>query len=223
MNSSGKNTSYSDVCTLANTCHLDVFGAFQPVASDGAPAECKTLLLLGSREPGFWNFLASEPEFHDNHSDPVDRWSKRVITNLANTMNGIAVFPFGGPPYSPFISWAQRTGRAWASPVSLLVHDTAGLLLSYRGAIALNQRLTLPAMPTCPCDTCTDRPCLSACPVEAIDASGYDLNACHAYLDTNSGQTCMTGGCAVRRACPVSQTYGRRAVQSAHHMKAFHS
>ena len=223
MKSANKNNSYSDNCALVGPYHLDVFGAFYPEPDDATPSGCKTMLLLGPKEPGFWGFVTSEPEFQDKFPDPVDRWSERIITNLADTLNGIAVFPFGGPPYAPFISWASRTGRAWSSPVSLLVHDTAGLFLSYRGAISVNDLLALPAMPPCPCDVCTDRPCLSACPVEAIDASGYDLSACHTYLDTNSGRTCMTNGCAVRRSCPVSQTYGRRAVQSAHHMKAFHS
>jgi hypothetical protein len=208
---------------MAGSQHLDVFGAFHPEPSDGAPAGCKTMLLLGPKEPGFWGFVISEPEFRDNLADPVDRWSERAITNLASILDGIAVFPFGGPPHAPFISWALRTGRAWSSPVSFLVHDTAGLFLSYRGAIALNERVLLPATPLSPCDACTERPCLSACPARAIDALGYDLNACHAYLDTDSGQTCLTNGCAVRRACPVSQSYGRQAVQSAHHMKAFHT
>ena len=32
---------------------------------------------------------------------------------------------------------------------------------------------------------------------------------------------CMSKGCAVRRACPVSQSYGRMEDQSAFHMRAF--
>jgi epoxyqueuosine reductase len=216
MKSANKNTPYSDIRALVGEYHLNVFGAFYPEPEDAAPSGCKTMLLLGPKEPGFWGFVTAEPEFQDKFPDPVDRWSKRVITNLADTLDGIAVFPFGGPPYAPFISWAQRTGRAWTSPVSLLVHDTAGLFLSYRGAIALKDRIALPNSPP-------DRPCLSACPAEALNGNGYDLNACHAFLNTISGQDCMTGGCAVRRSCPVSQSHGRRAVQSAHHMKAFHS
>jgi hypothetical protein len=223
MTSSGKSSAISDIKALVNSHHLDVFGAFHTRSGDCAPAGCKTMVLLGPKEPGFWGFVTSEPEFHDKLPDPIDRWSARVITNLASAMDGIAVFPFGGPPYAPFISWALRTGRAWSSPVSLLVHDTAGLFLSYRGAIALKQQVELPTTPSCPCDACTDRPCLSACPANAIDALRYDLNKCHSYLDTDSGQGCMTRGCTVRRACPVSQSYGRRTVQSAHHMKAFHT
>ena len=48
-----------------------------------------------------------------------------------------ALFPFGGPPWLPFPAWARRTGRAWDSPVGLLVQRRPGLFVSYRGALAL--------------------------------------------------------------------------------------
>jgi len=56
----------------------------------------------------------------------------------------------------------------------------------------------------------------------AFTEAGYDVPACHAFLDTSAGQDCLTTGCAVRRACPVSQSYGRVPEQSAYHMRQFH-
>ncbi len=181
-----------------------------------------TLLLLGPQEPGFWQAVGATPEFHDDRPDPLDRWSQRIVTVLADTFGGRALFPFGGPPYLPFTGWALRSGRAWKSPVGLLIHDSAGLMVSYRGAVALPDRIALPLSSPCPCDVCAGQPCLTACPVKALGTSGYDLAACHAYLDSGPGKDCMLRGCAVRRACPVSQRYGRTAEQSAYHMKAFH-
>lgn len=220
MVNSDNATDYSDIRSRVSKFHLDIFGGFHPTPDDGAPEGCETLLLLGPKEPGFWDFITASSEFRG--SNPVDRWSEKIIGALAEDLGGVSVFPFGGPPYAPFISWAIRSGRAWVSPVSLLVHDTAGLFISYRGAIALNERIELPIPGPCPCEACLERPCLPACPVGALGGAGYDLAACHTFLDTSAGETCMAAGCNVRRACPVSQTYGRRAVQSAHHMKAFH-
>ncbi|MHC0054283.1 ferredoxin [Actibacterium sp. D379-3] len=213
---------YDTLRTRVRAAHLDIFGAFHPGPDDGAPKGCGTLVLLGPLEPGFWPHVRAAPEFHDGAGDPLDRWSARVIGALAADLNAVAVFPFGGPPFQPFIRWAQCSGRAWASPVSLLVHDVAGLFASYRGALALNDVLDLPALPPCPCDTCVDRPCAHACPVGALGAGGYDLAACHGFLDSAPGQDCLQNGCAVRRACPVSETYGRMPAQSAFHMAAFH-
>lgn len=201
---------------------LTVLGAFHGDAETNLPNGAQTLVLLGPNEPGFWDHVTLSPEFADNAPDPLDRWSSRIISRLAEDLGARALFPFGGPPYQPFIAWALKSGRAWQSPVTLLVHDRAGLMVSYRGALAFDERLDLPAPAPCPCDTCEDKPCLVACPVNALANSAYDLAACHGYLDTRPGQECLTRGCAARRACPVSQSYGRNPAQSAFHMKAFH-
>ncbi|WP_413872531.1 ferredoxin [Albidovulum sp.] len=216
-------TAYDDIAAGAAGAALDIFGAFHPKAGDGMPEGSGTLFLLGPREPGFWATFTASPEWQDGAADPMDRWSVRVLGRLAEDMGGRALFPFGGPPHHPFFAWALRSGRAFASPATLLVHDTAGLMVSYRGAIALPDRIDLPAPPgVSPCESCVDRPCLSACPPRALTAGGYDLAACHAFLDTAPGAECLSAGCLVRRACPVSHRYGRLPEQSAHHMRLFH-
>lgn len=216
-------TRYDDIALRAGGVGLDIFGAFHPKEGDMAPENSGTLLLLGPREPGFWATLTAAQEWLDGAADPVDRWSARVVGDLARDIGGRALFPFGGPPHHPFFAWALRSGRAFASPATLLVHDTAGLMLSYRGAIALPDRIELPAAPIAsPCESCRGQPCLSACPPRALAAAGYNLPACHAFLDTGPGVECLSAGCLVRRACPISQAYGRLPEQSAYHMRLFH-
>jgi len=213
---------YHQIADRVAAEHLEIFGGFHPGATDSDLAGFETLLLLGPHEPGFWAHVQASPEFAKPQRDPLDRWSARVIGDLATELGATALFPFGGPPYRPFIAWARKSGRAWASPVGLLVHDRAGLMVSYRGALALPWRLDLPPTPANPCESCANRPCLSACPVGALAESAYDLAACHDYLDAAPGQDCLNQGCAARRACPVSRRYGRKTAQSAFHMKAFH-
>jgi epoxyqueuosine reductase len=201
---------------------LEVLGGFAvDQDEDGLPKGTRTLLLLGPAEPGFWPHLTAQPEWLDGAEDPVDRWSRRVIGRLACDLGAKALFPFGGPPYHPFYAWALRTGQVWDSPVRLLVHARQGLMVSFRGALALKEPLALPAPAARPCDTCA-APCLSACPPAALTRAGYDVPACHAFLDRPEGQNCMTGGCLVRRACPVAQGYARLPEQSSYHMGKFH-
>jgi len=200
---------------------LAIFGTLPPRAGDPVPQDTGTIVLLGPHEPGFWTHVTAAPEFSDRGPDPLDRWSARVITALARSVGGTAIFPFGGPPYAPFLDWAVASGRAWPAPVGLLVHDTAGLFVSYRGAIALPDPAPPPPAEPSPCDTCADQPCLTACPPGAMDASGYDVPGCKAYLATGPGMDCRARGCAVRRSCPLSQRYDRRPEQSAFHMEAF--
>ena len=202
--------------------HLAVMGGFLVRSDDSFPKGTKALLLIGPAEPGFWTHLTNQPEWKDGTPNPVDRWSKRVIENVAEAIDAAAFFPFGGPPWHPFYQWALRSGRAWDSPVRLLIHDQMGLFASYRGALAVKNALALPPPAAKPCDACTSKPCLTACPTQALTAAGYDLPACHAFLDISTGQDCMNNGCASRRACPISQAYARLPEQSAYHMRQFH-
>ena len=179
-----------------------------------------TLVLLGAG-PEFWPVFTASPEYADGAPNPIDRWSRRVIGALVPGVP--AVFPFDGPPYAPFLAWARASGAAWDSPVGMLVHAEAGLMISYRGAVIFRGELPLPPRKAAaPCAACA-APCTTACPVDALSAArGYDVAACHAFLDTADGQDCLTLGCRARRACPVSQNFGRDPAQSAFHMKAFH-
>ena len=199
---------------------LEVLGGYHPAeGEDGFPAGTRTLLLLGPLEPGFWAHLMAQPEWGD--PDPVDRWSRRVIGRIACDLGAKALFPFGGPPYHPFYQWALRTGRVWDSPVRLLVHAGQGLMVSFRGALALKEVAEGPPPLAKPCEPCA-APCLTACPARALTGAGYDVPGCHAWLDRPEGAVCLSGGCLVRRACPVSQSYARLPEQSAYHMGQFH-
>lgn len=200
---------------------LRVRGALHPGSEDGAPVGTGTLVLLGPDEPGFWPLFSFSPEYLDGRPDPLDRWSKRVISALAGDWGGKALFPSDGPPYAPFLTWALASGRAWSSPVGMLVHDAAGLFISYRAAIALPVRLALPDAVNKPCGTC-GQPCQTACPVGALTpGQAYDVARCKAHIASEAGRTCRTAGCLVRRTCPVAKDFYRRPEQSAFHMRAF--
>lgn len=193
-------------------------GHFAIDASDDLPLQSGTVIMVGPDEPTFWPHFTRSPIYHDGQPDPLDRWSQAVLDPLAAAFDAHALYPFGGPPWHPFYSWALRTGRAWASPIRFLIHDAAGLFVSYRAALAVPWDMP-PDTGTRPCDTCPDQPCATACPVDALK-NGYDVDACKAWLDRPDGAACTTMGCAARRACPVGQ--GRRLPeQAAFHMEAF--
>jgi len=202
-----------EITDAANPEGLVVLGAFHY-------DDDQTLVLLGPNEPIFWPLFTRSNEYLDKRENPMDRWSQRVIGALSDEFNGTALFPFGGPPYHPFIDWALKSGRAWQSPVGLLVHDTAGLFVSYRGALLVQEHIDLPPTGSSPCENCSEKPCLSACPAAALGQDGYDVPKCHTHLDT-AGTECLSSGCAVRRVCPIGQNK-RLPSQSAFHMGAFH-
>lgn len=212
--------SYGWVGRVAHQEGLIVMGATHPRVSGAKELDGGTLILLGAGS-AFWPVLKAAPEWHG--PDPVDRWSTRVIGKMAQDLGADAYFPFGGPPYAPFIDWALKSGRTFSSPVGALVHDTVGMMISYRGALHFADEIAIPEPPAVsPCTTCP-APCTKTCPVGALNSqSFYDVDACHAHLSTVAGQACMTGGCLARLSCPLSAGAGRDPEQSAHHMRAFH-
>src|SRR3989338_1976491 len=82
-------------------------------------------------------------------------WGGRggLLGGMACDLGAKALFPFGGPPYHPFYQWALRTGRVWDSPVRLLVQAEQGLMVSFRGVLALKQVIEVPAVAARPCDS----------------------------------------------------------------------
>ncbi|MFB2533137.1 ferredoxin [Paracoccus sp. p4-l81] len=181
----------------------------------------RSLWLLAPQGAAFWAAITASPEWSDGRPDPMDRWSRRVIDGLAADLGGVAAYPFG-LPHQPFYAWALRSGRAWPSPVRLMVHDRMGLWASFRGAIALPLDAAPGTPRPAPCATCTGQPCRTACPAQALTEAGYDLAACHAHLDQPAGAACLLTGCAVRTSCPLGHGYGRLPEQSAWHMRHFH-
>ena len=203
-------------------------GAFHPVPDDAVPyfgdgARAGTLLLVGNAGPGMWPVFAGSEEANDGAPDALDRWSRRIVSRLAHTLDGAAHFPFGGPPWLPFIRWAQRAGSVYPSPIGPLVHPDYGLWHAYRGAVAFRERLDLPPRDErgSPCERCVERPCLSACPVGAFSTSGYDVDRCVAHIEHPAGARCFGGGCLARHACPAGRDTAYGVPQATFHMRAF--
>lgn len=197
---------------------LQSMGHFNIEPGDDLPLAHGSMIMVGPDEPRFWDIFSQGKTYADGLPAPLDRWSQAVLDPLAERFDGHAIYPFGGPPFHPFQSWAMRTGHAWASPIGFLVHDRAGLFSSYRGALVVPWEMA-PDVGANPCDTCADTPCKTACSVDAFNDS-YDVPACKGWLRSTDGVACMTQGCAARRACPVGQ--GRRLpAQATFHMKAF--
>ena len=198
-------------------------GVFHPGPDDQAPAGTGTLVLVGFVGSRQWPACASSPEAADGQPNPLDCWSRRVIGGLAYELGAVALFPFGGPPFLPFQRWAQKAEPVAPSPLGILIHPDWGLWHAYRGALAFSDRLELPPPDNrpSPCETCAEKPCLSACPVDAFGPAGYDVPPCVAHISTPAGGDCIDFGCRARRACPVGIEHRYRSDQAHFHIAAF--
>jgi hypothetical protein len=159
----------------------------------------------------------------DDGADPLDNWTKRVVDPIAETVGARAIYPFDRP-HPPFQRWAMRAEGLKASPLGILIHPVYGLWHAYRAALVLPvgiEELSSGGRSQHPCDSCVEKPCLSACPVGAFTPGGYDVPACAAYLASAAGETCKREGCAARNACPVGPDFRYPEAQIRFHMAAF--
>lgn len=154
--------------------------------------------------------------------EPLDTWSKEVIGEIAADFGGKAIFP-SDQPYQPFQQWAMAATGMKSSPLGILIHPVYGLWHAYRGAIVFDGVTLSQSVEKLshPCDTCVEKPCLSACPVNAFSDGAYDVGSCRDHVRSDSGKACLTGGCLARRACPVGKAYEYVPEQMQFHMSAF--
>lgn len=202
-------------------------GGFHPRPEDQVPpmpdgVDAGTVILAGNVGDAMWRHfqLATTGSSQDH---PLNSWTRRVINAIARDHGACAMFPFDGPPYHPFQRWAQRAEPVVPSPIGTLIHPEYGLWHAYRGALAFAEHIELPlfaAQPS-PCETCHDKPCLSACPVRAFVPSGYDVDACLGHIGGDHGVDCLHRGCLARRSCPVGQRFRYSTGQARFHMEAF--
>jgi hypothetical protein len=88
---------------------LALRGAFSVTPEDAVPPAAdgrgsRTLVLVGNAGPEMFRRFAAERE---PARDLLDEWSAEVVTALADTLGGWALFPFQRP-HLPFIRWARK-------------------------------------------------------------------------------------------------------------------
>ena len=183
----------------------------------------QTVILIGNVGSELWDKSSAEIQALGD-PDPLDRWTRSVIEPIAASVDGLALFPFAGPPYWPFQRWAERAEGVRSSPIGIQIHPEFGLWHAYRAAILLHHAVALPRQEQAhPCDTCADRPCLTRCPVNAFSSAGYEVDRCveHVVAVQYDVGSCSEVGCLARSACPVGTAWRYRPEHACFHMHAF--
>jgi len=207
------------VLTTIRRAAFTPLGWFEPDAADRVPDGARFVILIGNAGPEMFRRFARE---RDPARDSMDEWTRDVTGNLARELDARPVFPFDKPSL-PFLSWARRGGGGHISPLGLNIHPAYGLWHAYRAALLFPVIFDLPPVSagSHPCESCTGKPCLSACPVRAFDSRSYDVPACFAHIAGPQGAACMDRGCLARHACPVGQGFAYAPAQAQFHMRAF--
>ncbi|MBF0152211.1 MAG: hypothetical protein HQL64_00490 [Magnetococcales bacterium] len=206
---------------------LSLRGWFSPQPDEVLPAvrgkQPTTVVLVGNTGGSAWQPFSSSPEAMGKHH-PFDAWTRRILEQVATDFSCAVCFPFTGPPFLPFPTWARRAEGVYDSPLGILVHPRFGLWHAYRGAFLLAEAWPPPnSRPDHghPCAGCQGRPCLRSCPVGAFTGSSYRVASCQEYLHSVMGRACLEGGCLARHACPLARDAVYPLAQIRFHMQAF--
>lgn len=223
------NNPLAELAAALSPYGLIVRGAFRPTADDLAETDLEIaaaarLVMIGNAGSAMWG--AFEP-FIDGDPDPLDRWIRRVVDPVAKQLGARPIYPFDEPS-PPVQRWAMRAERLKPSPLGILIHPRYGLWHAYRAVLVFAHDIdsTLegfepPDEPAQLCESCAEKPCLTACPVGAFSPGDYDVLACAGYLAGSDGRSCLHGGCQARNACPVGSDWRYSDAQITFHMTAF--
>lgn len=114
----------------------------------------------------------------------------------------------------------QQLGRlaGWhhPSPFMIGIDATWGSWFAYR-AVVLADTDFLPSPPAerlNPCQTCQEKPCITACPAGALADGSFSLSRCASYrLQPDSA---CAYGCLARSACPIGSAHRYDEAQVRH-------
>ncbi len=178
------------------------------------------LILIANAGPIFWDRFQAERQ---DEADPMDAWTRRILTPIAAAFNMDPLFPFDGPPFLPFHSWGYAAGAFHPSPNIPAIHPVFGSWFGLRGAFLSPHPHphSYGAPAENPCDSCTTGSCFETCLGSALTHEGYDIKSCLAHIAGDDKGLCLSYGCRARRACPIGQDYIYSPEQAEFHMRGF--
>lgn len=178
----------------------------QTLALSGAEqARFRQLILVGNRGKIFWKALQARG-MHGAH--PMDQFVTECIAAwMEGPLYGHAwrqVFP--GPQAVGLQRLGSLAGWHHPSPFWVGVHQDWGSWFAYRAVVLADTDLPLTPQreSPSPCDSCADKPCITACPAGALASAqtgAWQLRTCLDYRKQEN--SACQDRCLARNACPV--------------------
>jgi len=176
------------------------------------------LILIGHGGKQMWEVLQAS-EFR-GATDPIDFFSvDRVVqwlTKAAPELRYEIIYP-NSQQVVPLQALGELAGWHHASPFRIGINQIWGSWFAYRVAVLADTGF----MPTTsmalgsPCHSCSDKPCLSGCPADALADSKLSLQRCVDYR-LQEGSSCKRQ-CLSRLACPVATEHRYTLEQIKYH------
>lgn len=174
---------------------------------DSAPAHaCRQLVLIGNAGRALWaalkaSGLDSADPIDDFSVDAVERWFAERLPGHRYTLLYPGETPVGLQALGRLAGWHHAT------PFMVGILPGWGSWFGYRVALLADTDLppTPPLQVESPCLSCAARPCVAACPAQAMAGGEFDLRACVDHR--RQPDSCCAHACMARDACPVGREH----------------
>jgi epoxyqueuosine reductase len=186
---------------------LDCAALPEPITAlmltSGVPLSAyRQLVLLGHGGQQLW---AALQKWGMKTADPVDHYTRAITRQFLHDY-------LGNPPdcwlypqtdyLVPLQQLGALAGWSYPSPLGQGIHPEFGVWFAYRAAFLTTAELPLrlePERPS-PCASCTAKPCITACPVGAVQPDRFAIDGCARYR-LRADSPCADR-CLARLACP---------------------
>lgn len=166
----------------------------------------RQLILIGHAGTRLWERVK---ESGPNSENPIDDFTvetvKQWFAGCQPRNNYRLIYP--GSHAIGLQRLGQLAGWHNPSPFMVGIDPEWGTWYAYRAAVLADTHFepTRPAERESPCKTCERRPCITACPGEALEGNSFDLGKCVAYR-RQAGSACRAT-CLARISCPVGSAH----------------
>jgi hypothetical protein len=172
------------------------------VATLGNTDGYRQLILLGHGGRHLWECvkasgIGGEHPIDDYCRQMVSRWFAGYLPGRRYRMLYPGEQPVGLQQLGTLAGWHQP------SPFMVGIDTEWGSWFAYRAALLADTDFSpfLPVDRSSPCTTCQEKPCIGACPANALDGGNFSLQKCIAYR-RRAGSKCQFT-CLARVDCPV--------------------
>ena len=178
------------------------------------------LILIGHAGQKLWQKLKRWQELNlssKTSEDPIDCFSKyhveKYFNDRLNADDFEIIFPLSKPAQNTQQSFlnlqeiGQLVGWHHPSPFGVGINQQWGSWFAYR-AVVLSKSDFQPTKPLnamSPCQNCEKKPCIQACPADALDRESLNLDLCLSYR-RKENSSCQER-CIARMSCPVAKEH----------------
>jgi len=186
-------------------------------------SDYRQLLLIGHGGRRMWQAVQAS-QFRDAN-DPIDSFSvdrlKSWFADNYPSCDYEMIYP-DRQRVVPLQALGELAGWHHSSPFRIGINQLWGSWFAYRLAVLSDSNFEVSEKMkfSPPCDTCSEKPCLTACPADALQCSDYSLKRCINYRLSSgrleSDSSCHDQ-CLARLSCPVALEHRYTMAQINYH------